>query len=604
MCAARYQLREQPSAAHLPVSGSSLPIPEEIMVQGVTYKGITSLGSGAFGDVMLGERMKDQLKVALKFEKTSGGPPLLRQEYMAYSRLRGKPGFPKIYGFEQREGCDILVMEVLGKSLQDLQKQCFGRFSLETTVRLGKAAFTHMRSCHEVGLLHRDVKPGNFVMTGNTGASASLYCIDLGLAKQWRTKDGTHIKPNDKKSLVGTAEYASLNNHRGHECSRRDDLESVVYMLMHFMNGSLPWVGVQGVDGKAKNAKIYQLKRQEPAFICQSFPREFVTLLAYCRGLGFEEEPDYKHCLDLLDKLQARKGDKRKLLTWDWDRGTQHDTSFSDRSGSRMWVGRKSDSKRTAAHEPHVERAVSPPQEDRLRKMLEQEPHVERAVSPPQEDRLRTKLEQERKLARSPDVAQARVERSKATSREYGSEGDRHGRDATDAIEDMFSGMLAKFHSQSGGRRSSQLDLIEEQQKDGPQILSGAVSLYRGEDWSQRSTFDQGMFEPIGKGSPPTKRKTFSSKVRHICGKVLYFISCTKAKVGVIPVEERIVPSLRVPTSKTPRTDWKSGTKERKDDKVEGSVVYAEVLRYADLTAPMFGLIDAHYVSCSCSAYP
>jgi serine/threonine protein kinase len=83
-------------------------------------------------------------------------------------------------------------------------------------------------------------------MSGSGDDRKIVYVIDFGLAKRYRDlKTGQHIPIKGGKSLVGTARYASIASHEGYEQCRRDDLESLGYLLLYFLIGKLPWQGVQ-----------------------------------------------------------------------------------------------------------------------------------------------------------------------------------------------------------------------------------------------------------------------------------------------------------------------------------------------------------------------
>ena len=137
-----------------------------------------------------------------------------------------------------------------------------------------------------------------------------MYVIDFGLAKKYRDpKTMQHIPYVDKKNLTGTARYASINTHCGIEQSRRDDLESLGYVLMYFNRGSLPWSGLKAATKKQKYEKIMEKKISTPIdVLCRGYPQEFSTFLNYTRGLRFEDKPDYSYLRKLFSAIVAKEG--------------------------------------------------------------------------------------------------------------------------------------------------------------------------------------------------------------------------------------------------------------------------------------------------------
>lgn len=157
--------------------------------------------------------------------------------------------------------------------------------------------------------MHRDIKPDNFLI-GLNKRSNHVYVIDFGLAKKYRDpKTMQHIPYVDKKNLTGTARYASINTHCGIEQSRRDDLESLGYVLMYFNRGSLPWSGLKAATKKQKYEKIMEKKISTPIdVLCRGYPQEFSTFLNYTRGLRFEDKPDYSYLRKLFSAIVAKEG--------------------------------------------------------------------------------------------------------------------------------------------------------------------------------------------------------------------------------------------------------------------------------------------------------
>ncbi|KAG8071489.1 hypothetical protein GUJ93_ZPchr0006g45441 [Zizania palustris] len=171
---------------------------------------------------------------------------------------------------------------------------------------------------HSRGFLHRDIKPDNFLM-GLGRKASQVYVIDYGLAKKYRDlQTHKHIPYRENKNLTGTARYASVNTHLGVEQSRRDDLESLGYVLMYFLRGSLPWQGLKAGTKKQKYDKISEKKMLTPVeVLCKAYPTEFVSYFHYCRSLRFEDKPDYSYLKKLFRDLFIREGCQLDYI-FDW----------------------------------------------------------------------------------------------------------------------------------------------------------------------------------------------------------------------------------------------------------------------------------------------
>lgn len=162
---------------------------------------------------------------------------------------------------------------------------------------------------HSKNFIHRDVKPDNFLM--GLGKKGNLvYIIDFGLAKKYRdARTHEHIAYRENKNLTGTARYASINTHLGIEQSRRDDMESLGYVLMYFNLGQLPWQGLKAATKRQKYERISEKKMSTPIeVLCRGFPTQFATYLNFCRSLRFDDKPDYSYLRQLFRSLFHRQG--------------------------------------------------------------------------------------------------------------------------------------------------------------------------------------------------------------------------------------------------------------------------------------------------------
>eukprot|EP00053_Salpingoeca_punica_P006505 m.61439 g.61439 ORF g.61439 m.61439 type:complete len:433 (-) comp13723_c0_seq1:657-1955(-) len=276
---------------------------------GNKYRLGRKIGSGSFGDIYIGTNITNGEEVAIKLESVHSLHPQLQYESKLYKLLQGGVGIPQLKWFGVEGDYNVMVMELLGPSLEDLFNFCTRQFSVKTVLMLADQLLNRIEFIHTKNFIHRDIKPDNFMM-GLAKRGNMVYIIDFGLAKKYRDpKTHQHIPYKENKNLTGTARYASINTHLGIEQSRRDDLESLGYVLMYFNRGSLPWQGLRAVTKKQKYEKISERKMSTPVdVLCKGFPSEFATYLNFCRQLRFEDKPDYSYLRTLFRNLFHREG--------------------------------------------------------------------------------------------------------------------------------------------------------------------------------------------------------------------------------------------------------------------------------------------------------
>ncbi len=282
------------------------------------YRVVKRLGGGSFGDIFMGVAHNGE-KVAIKFEKEGTRCPQLRHEYKVYRELQNCPYFGRVHYFGTHSSHSVLVMTLHGASLEDIFTKCGRRFSLKTVLQIGDHMLERIEVMHSQHLVHRDVKPANFVL--GLGKSPSVYCIDFGLSTRYRhPRTLQHIPYRENRSLTGTPRYASINNHLGVEQSRRDDLESIGYILIYFLRGSLPWQGMKARNAKKKYRMILE-KKQSTSIqqLCQGLPHHFATYINYVRKLDFKDSPNIPYLRGLFHELyRDKKYDTGSTLLWDW----------------------------------------------------------------------------------------------------------------------------------------------------------------------------------------------------------------------------------------------------------------------------------------------
>eukprot|EP00736_Rhodelphis_marinus_P014572 Rmarinus@m.2 len=269
------------------------------------------IGQGSFGDVYLGMNLasKTDEEVAVKIEAVGCDVPLLRTEANVYKLLIPFHGFPSIRYFGQEGDFNVLVLDLLGPSLEDLFNFCKRRFSMKTTLMLADQMISRLEHVHNVHYVHCDVKPENFLMGLRRNAHV-VHLIDFGLAKKFRDPQTLkHVPYSEGRTLLGTARYASLNSMLGVEQTRRDDLESIGYMLVYFLKGSLPWQGFGSDHRKARSNRVAEAKMSTPlSKLCEGLPREFFDYLEYCQDLAYDADPNYEYLRGLFRTLFESRG--------------------------------------------------------------------------------------------------------------------------------------------------------------------------------------------------------------------------------------------------------------------------------------------------------
>ncbi|KAI3459524.1 hypothetical protein Pfo_016187 [Paulownia fortunei] len=278
-------------------------------VIGGKFKLGRKIGSGSFGELYLGVNIQTGEEVAVKLESVKTKHPQLHYESKLYMLLQGGTGVPHLKWFGVEGEYNAMAIDLLGPSLEDLFNYCNRKFTLKSVLMLADQLINRVEYMHSRGFLHRDIKPDNFLM-GLGRKANQVYIIDYGLAKKYRDlQTHKHIPYRENKNLTGTARYASVNTHLGVEQSRRDDLESLGYVLMYFLRGSLPWQGLKAGTKKQKYDKISEKKMLTPVeVLCKSYPSEFISYFHYCRSLRFDDKPDYSYLKRLFRDLFIREG--------------------------------------------------------------------------------------------------------------------------------------------------------------------------------------------------------------------------------------------------------------------------------------------------------
>lgn len=248
------------------------------------YKIIEPINYGSYGTIYKGTNIRTGELVAIKVEDKSE-TSLLPNEAKLYIYLAAIEGIPEAKWFGVEDDKNILVMNLLDVSLTKVKKTV-SQLDLITVSRIGIQMIQRLQLIHEKGLIHRDIKPDNWLFGKDL-----LYLIDFGFCKRYKLEDGNHISLKQTSNIIGTLNYISLNVHQRLEPSRRDDLESVVYVLIYLLDG-LPW------DSISDHSIMIQLKTN---VVSNSFVNDSLKeMLTYIRELTFDECPDYELLVRIL----------------------------------------------------------------------------------------------------------------------------------------------------------------------------------------------------------------------------------------------------------------------------------------------------------------
>ena len=281
------------------------------------YCPIKKIANGSISEIFSGINIQNKEKVAIKIEKRNIMNKKLESECYALFSLRSI-GIPKVLTFGYNKEYDILIMPLLGKTLLNIFESKNLNYEFKDICLIAIQIIERIQWVHCRKIIHRDIKPDNFLIGLND--PQIIYLIDFGLSKKYQSSvTGKHIKYTKVKKFIGTPLFGSVNALKCMEQSRKDDLESIGYMLIYFMKGRLPWQGLK-VDNKRINyLKIGQIKKDIlPEVLCENLPVEFKDYMKYVRNLKFEETPNYSYLRNLFVQLMRRQGFEEGTCFFSW----------------------------------------------------------------------------------------------------------------------------------------------------------------------------------------------------------------------------------------------------------------------------------------------
>ena len=282
------------------------------------YKIIKQIGKGTFSNVYLSINNKTNMYVAIKAEKRiPNGVELLESEAFLLYSIRGF-GIPQVLSYGRTKTHNILVLPLLGKSLLDLFISKNKNIHINDICLIAIQILERIEWVHSNNIVYRDIKPENFLF-GKSDPEV-LYLIDFGLCRKFKSSNtGKHILPKNLGKFTGTSRYASVYAMAGNEQSRRDDIESIGYMIIFLMKKKLPWQGIKGNSYKECYHNLYLMKKYiDMEELCKDLPNEMIDYMNYAKSLKFEQQPNYTYLKDLFN-LILRKNNfnfDKKIFSW------------------------------------------------------------------------------------------------------------------------------------------------------------------------------------------------------------------------------------------------------------------------------------------------
>ncbi|KAH8376050.1 hypothetical protein KR093_011344, partial [Drosophila rubida] len=279
------------------------------------WKVIRKIGGGGFGEIYEGQDLITREQVALKVESARQPKQVLKMEVAVLKKLQGKEHVCRFIGCGRNDRFNYVVMQLQGKNLAELRRaQPRGAFSLSTTLRLGLQILKAIESIHSVGFLHRDIKPSNFSVGRLPYNCRRVYMLDFGLARQYTTGTGEVRCPRAAAGFRGTVRYASINAHRNREMGRHDDLWSLFYMLVEFVNGQLPWRKIKDKEQVGLTKEKYDHR-----ILLKHLPSDLKQFLEHIQSLTYADRPDYAMLIGLFERCMKRRGVK-EADPYDWEK--------------------------------------------------------------------------------------------------------------------------------------------------------------------------------------------------------------------------------------------------------------------------------------------
>lgn len=274
------------------------------------------IGKGSFSQVYEAVSLTDNENYIAKIldnQSSNSNEAQFTKEALILLNLKGQEGFPELKELIKTESKEILIMNKLGCNLNSLAVLNGGCLPLKTLLNVGIQCIKRIETLHTLGYVHGDVKPDNFVL-GAKGEENLIHLIDFGFSNSYLDENKQHIKFQRNSKVCGTLCYMSVNTQLGIQPTRRDDLISLGFTLIHLFHGGLPWKDVKGNYSEKYQLVCSSKVNAKPRILCKGLPEEFVEYFNHVLNLKFEEKPDYNHLMSLFKRMKCIKEIKNSAI--------------------------------------------------------------------------------------------------------------------------------------------------------------------------------------------------------------------------------------------------------------------------------------------------
>lgn len=257
------------------------------------------LAQGGFGNVYKAKHIRSGISAVVKVSRNDEAESTLEKEAEINEKLRQGTyeGLLAYYGKFYIKHRTCIVLERVGEDISRVLRRHNG-LGIEAACVAGRSILHQISCLHAIGYVHQDIKPGN-VLGGPPGDVDSIYLCDFGLAQSFRDSHGNHISPGIQLIRCGTYGFAPMAFHRSRKQSRKDDLESFVYLLVYMITGRLPWS-----DWSDERNILREKERFQQSSCFCSLPRVLKIIIEYVSRLKFTDTPDYQNLIRGMDAME------------------------------------------------------------------------------------------------------------------------------------------------------------------------------------------------------------------------------------------------------------------------------------------------------------